>query len=443
MFRESGDTLACRIMGSTSTGGYRFALRQPGVRTFTAAGLIGRLPIAMNALAIVLLVSNQTGSYAYAGVLSALLAVTAGLIGIVSSRIADRLGQVGVLRVLAIAHSASLTLFTLAVLWATPRVLQVLLIIVAGATTPAIGSYVRARWTYVSVNPSMARVGFAWESILDEAIFTIGPIITTAIAFSLGFGAPLFVAAALVLLGGLWLAAARTSAPPPHPDSGERRSMWAVVRTRGLIPLVFAAIGLGTVFGSVDVGVVAFTAERGAGSFAGIILATFAATSMVGGIVYGARAWPGPLHWHPRTAAIALLVVTIALPFATTNTYVIIVIALAGFSVAPALIGIFTLASRVVSRLHLTEGLTWTNSGLAAGFALGSSAAGVIIDTFGTRAGLMLTVVGAAVAVLSLSTRSLAVDSDAAEQEVDVEPSAAWNDDPLPGPHPGPHQVSS
>jgi hypothetical protein len=430
-------------MGSPSTGGYRFALRQPGVRTFTSAGLIGRLPIAMNALAIVLLVSNQTDSYAYAGVLSALLAVTAGLLSILSSRIADRLGQVGVLRVLAIAHSASLALFTLSVLMSMPRVVQVLLVIVAGATTPAIGSYVRARWTYVSVNPSMARVGFAWESILDEAVFTIGPIITTAIAFSLGFGAPLFVAAGLVLLGGLGLAAARRSAPPPHPDSGENRSMWAVVRTRGLIPLVFAAIGLGTVFGTVDVGVVAFTAERDTGSFAGIILATFAATSMVGGILYGARTWPGPLHWHPRIAAIALLVVTIALPFATSNAFIFVVIALAGFSVAPALIGIFTLASRVVSRRHLTEGLTWTNSGLAAGFALGSSAAGVIIDSFGTRAGLMLTVIGAAVAVLSLSTGSLAIDSGPAHEELDVEPTAAWNDDPLPGPHPGPHQVSS
>jgi len=219
--------------------------------------------------------------------------------------------------------------------------------------------------------------------------------------------------------------------------------MWAVVRTRGLIPLVFAAIGLGTVFGTVDVGVVAFTAERDTGSFAGIILATFAATSMVGGILYGARTWPGPLHWHPRIAAIALLVVTIALPFATSNAFIFVVIALAGFSVAPALIGIFTLASRVVSRRHLTEGLTWTNSGLAAGFALGSSAAGVIIDSFGTRAGLMLTVTGAAVAVLSLSTGSLAIDSGPAHEELDVEPTAAWNDDPLPGPHPGPHQVSS
>ena len=429
--------------GAASSGasqGYIFALRQPGVRVFTAAGLLGRLPIAMNALAIVLLVSNITGSYAYAGILSALLAITAGLVSIISSRIADRVGQAGVLRVLAIAHSASLAMFTGSVLAGWPRAVQVVLVVVAGATTPAIGSYVRARWTHVAVNPSMVRVGFAWESILDEAVFTVGPIITTTAAFSLGFGAPLFLSAAFVLIGSLWLAASRTSTPPAHRESHVRTSLWAVVRLPGMVSLVLAAIGLGVVFGTVDVGVVAFTAEQQTASFAGIVLATFAGTSMVGGILYGSRAWPGPLHWHPRIAALALLVVTLAIPFATSNGYLVVVIALAGFSVAPALIGIFTLASRLVPRRHLTEGLTWTNSGLAAGFALGSSAAGVIVDSVGTRAGLALTVFGAALAGAALANRSLA----RAEQDdlwppdpgADSEPVTAWNDDPLPGPHP-------
>ncbi len=432
-------------MRTDSPYGYRYALTRPGVLNFTAAGLLGRLPVAMNALAIVLLVSNKTGSYAYAGALSALLAVTAGLVSIFTSRVADRIGQTSVLRVLAIAHSATLVAFTASVLADLSRAVQVVLIVAAGATMPAIGSYVRARWTYVSSDPSMTRVGFAWESILDEAVFTLGPIITTAVAFAVGFGAPLFLAASFVLVGSLWLAAARTSTPPPHRENQTSTSLWAVVRFPGIPWLVVAALGLGTVFGTVDVGVVAFTAEQQTGSFAGIVLATFAATSMIGGILYGLRSWPGALHWHPRVAALTLLVVTIFLPLVTNNVALITVVALTGFSVAPALIGIFTLASRLVPRRHLTEGLTWTNSGLAAGFALGSGLAGFVIDSLGPRAGLSLTIVGAIAAATALMNPSLGrasgideathpnVPTDVSEPQ--IPPVVTWNDDPLPGPH--------
>lgn len=423
------------------SSGYRFALTRPGVRTFTSAGFVARLPVAMNALAIVLLVSNTTGSYAYAGVLSALLAVTAGLVSILTSRLADRVGQTVVVRVLAVAHSAFLVLFTVSILTDLPRVLQVLLVLAAGASTPAIGSYVRARWTHTSVDASMLRVGFAWESILDEVIFTIGPIVTTALAFAVGFASPLFLASVFVLVGSLALAASKSTEPPAHRDTVERSSIWAVLRTPGLTALVIAAIGLGIVFGTVDVGVVAFTAERGSGAFAGFVLATFAATSMVGGITYGAREWPGALRWHTRIAAGALALVTIGFPLATSNVMVMIVAAFAGFSVAPALIGIFTLASRLVPRRHLTEGLTWTNSGLAVGFALGSSASGIVVDAFGARAGLTLSVVGAVAAVAALTDRAL-TRADAADSPGLVDPTEqgdqpvnTWNDDPLPGPH--------
>lgn len=428
-------------MRSEPSSGYRQALTQPGVRTFTSTGFIARLPVAMNALAIVLLVSNTTGSYAYAGVLSALLAVTAGLVSILTSRLADRIGQTIVVRILALAHSSLLVVFTISILAGFPRFLQVLLVVAAGASTPAIGSYVRARWTHTSKDASMLRVGFAWESILDELIFTIGPILTTALAFSVGFASPLFLASALVLLGSLALAASKSTEPPAHGGPVESSSLWAILRMPGLTSLVVAAIGLGVVFGTVDVGVVAFTAERGSGSLAGFVLATFAVTSMVGGISYGSRDWPGPVRWHTRIAAAALAVVTVGFPLATNNAMVFVVAALAGFSVAPALIGIFTLASRLVPRRHLTEGLTWTNSGLAVGFALGSSATGIVVDAYGARAGLVLTVLGAVAALASLSNKVLArADTPEpsglfGESGQLAEPVNTWNDDPLPGPH--------
>jgi hypothetical protein len=46
---------------------YRRILAVPGALLFSATGLVGRLPISMQGLGIVLLVVDATGSYAYAG----------------------------------------------------------------------------------------------------------------------------------------------------------------------------------------------------------------------------------------------------------------------------------------------------------------------------------------------------------------------------------------
>ena len=50
---------------------YRRVLALPGALAFSLSGLLGRLPISMISLGIVLLVSTRTGSYSLAGSVSA------------------------------------------------------------------------------------------------------------------------------------------------------------------------------------------------------------------------------------------------------------------------------------------------------------------------------------------------------------------------------------
>ena len=104
-------------MSGDSAHGFRHALQQPGAVTFTSAGLLARLPVAMIALATVLLVSNVSGSYGYAGLLSALFAITAALVSIGTSRWADSVGQTLVLRVLAVLHSGLIVGFTASIVF--------------------------------------------------------------------------------------------------------------------------------------------------------------------------------------------------------------------------------------------------------------------------------------------------------------------------------------
>lgn len=442
-------TLACPHMRADTNRGFWATLTLPGVPAFTIAGFVGRLPLAMVALATVLLVSNETGSYAYAGALSALFALTAALVSIATSRWADAVGQTLVLRTLAVAHSVLIVAVTASIVEGLPRILQVVLVIAAGATSPAIGSYVRARWAYIADDANTRRIGFTWESILDEVIFTIGPLLTTFAAFTFGFASPLWLAALFMLVGSVTLSFARRSTPVVHETSDAAMSLLRVVRSRGLRPVILAALGLGLLFGALDVAAVAFTQFMGNGTFAGVVLAAFAGTSMIGGILYGLRPWPGPVYRHAQISAIALLTVLLTLPFVPNSPILALVAGAAGFCVAPTLIGLFTLGSSLVPRRHVTEGLTWTNSGLAAGFASGSALAGLAVDGFGPRAGLGVCVAGACLAVGSLWLRSAEIarslDAESTHHPATDESASsdrsllatAWNDDPLPGPHPG------
>ena len=77
---------------------YRAIFSAPGSRGFSAAGFVGRLPLSMMGIGIVTMISQLTGRYGLAGALSAMVALSAALIGPQISRLVDLHGQRRVLR---------------------------------------------------------------------------------------------------------------------------------------------------------------------------------------------------------------------------------------------------------------------------------------------------------------------------------------------------------
>jgi MFS family permease len=112
---------------------------------------------------------------------------------------------------------------------------------------------------------------------------------------------------------------------------------------------------------------------------------------------------------------------------------------LSGFAIAPTLICTFSLTQRLVPSKLLTEGLTWTNSGLAAGFALGASLSGILVDRLGTAYAFGLGSLGAtlamALALLAQTRWSAAINSRRNDPASTI--SVSLNQDPIPGPAPG------
>src|SRR3954451_5825645 len=96
--------------GLTGRGRYAALLGTPYVRPMLALSVLARLPLGINALAIVLLMRHEGYSYGAAGAAAGALAIGVGASGPYISRLIDRHGQRVVLAPLAIAHAVALTL---------------------------------------------------------------------------------------------------------------------------------------------------------------------------------------------------------------------------------------------------------------------------------------------------------------------------------------------
>jgi predicted MFS family arabinose efflux permease len=418
---------------------YRRALALPGAWQFSATGFVARLPIAMVGLGIVLFISTRTGSYALAGILSAAFQVSAAGGALLTSRWMDRLGQHRLLPALAIANAALMIAFVAAVQADLPLAVQIATVALAGATQPAIGSMVRTRWAHAAPDTTRLRSAFALESIIDELIFTIGPLLTAVLAFQVALPAPLIAAAIIGVVGGLGLAVQRRSEPPPSGrpvrEASGRRQAGALAQP-GLLLLVVAALGIGGVFGSYEVTVVAFTEEAGQSGASGIVLGLWALGSMLAGIVFGARQWDRPLAQQVLILTAVLALVLVPAPFVSTVPVLAVTTFVAGAAVAPALIAVFSLTERLVPARLLTEGLTWANSGLALGFSAGTTIAGAVVDAFGTTLAFAIPAASATSSLLvaAIGRRLLERASSGRAQPP---PTATWNNDPVPGPAPG------
>jgi MFS family permease len=418
---------------------YAEVLKQNGAAKFSSAGFIARLPLAMIGLGILLFISNSTGSYAFAGFIQAIFTLTAALAAVISSRMSDRYGQRIILITLPSIFSITLFAFVYAVTEDFSRITQSILAVIAGATFPSFGSFVRTRWAYLTnKNERMLHSAFAWESILDELIFTVGPLIAVALAFNVSFASPILVGAVITLVGALLLAALGGSAPPPVHRT-DHKGQGSAFAFKGMTSIVLVAVGIGTLFGTFDVAVVAFMQQAGNPQLAGLTLALWAASSLIGGLVYGSRQFSAPLSRQLAYTTLATTIIVLPLAFIGSVPVLIVAASLSGFAIAPTLICTFSLTQRLVPSKLLTEGLTWTNSGLAAGFALGASLSGLLVDRLGTPYAFGLGTLGAALAfgsaVFAQKRWNSAFAARRGDQSFGIP--LSLNQDPVPGPAPG------
>ncbi|MGW3041617.1 MFS transporter [Kitasatospora sp. NPDC001159] len=396
--------------------GYGELLRTPGAWTFLSPAFFARLPYAMLSMGILLLVTQTTGSYGTAGTAVAVSAVAQALIGPQTGRLADRYGQAAVLLPTVLVHAASVGVLITLALGHAPAWSVYLAAVPSGASVPQIGAMVRARWvskfTGEGASPTAAAkvsTAFAFESVTDEFTFVIGPILAANIAAFASPAVALVAEASLTLVGGLAFAAQRRSAPARIiPQPGVRRA--SALASPGVRLLVGAFLGVGAVFGGMQVSVNAFADSVGQHDAGGTVYGIFAGGSMLAGVLYGVIAWRRPVQQRMVTSY-TLLVLGCSALWAMPNLAALTVAGLlCGLAIAPTLISGYTLVETLVADGAKTEAFTWLTGAIGLGLAFGSMAAGKLLDGHGPSVGFLVPAIGAGLGLIALvSMRHLLV----------------------------------
>ena len=380
--------------------------RHTGYLLFTS--LLGRLPGAMAALAIVQLVRSTSGDFAFAGLITAVFVIAGALGQPLLSRLIDRLGQIVVLAVSGILSFLAFTGMALTLELAPGA--AVALAAAAGLFTPPLEPALRALWPRL-VNPGVPlKAAFSLDAGAQEIIYIIGPLLTVAGIAIFGPVGNLLFAGGLGLIGAL----AFVINPAPRTASKERRTADAThsgVRSPILLPAIARVaaftFGIGVPVGALTIVATASEAARDNAGLAGWILAVNAVGALIGATVVGIR----PLGSTPARllTVCGILLAAGYLPLAVTAlpawAYVVVA-GISGLMLPPTLGQVFERISQLSPPAALTEANGWVVSAMTLGVGAGTLAAGVIVGTSGTSVVTWI-VLGASAVTVVLSLVAL------------------------------------
>ncbi|WP_242438794.1 MFS transporter [Streptomyces sp. CB00455] len=331
----------------------------------------------MRAISILMLVSAVTGSLGDAGTVAAAMLISQGVASPVNGRLADRLSQRRVLLTACLGHAVGMTLLLVAIVLEAPLWLMVVAAVATGCTSVSFTSFMRARWATMAERGAL-RTAYAMESMLDDTIFLLGPLLVTVLASAVHPAAGLVVCLAMTVAGSVFVALHRRSEPVYEPAPGHvpRRA----ITVPGVWVLVIAYAGMGFQFGAVDVTMIAFAEERRAPGTAGVLISLIAVGSLVAGVVYGAVGWRLSQARLLSLTTCLLTLGAVPLAFAGSTPLMALCAVGAGIAISPALIAGSTLLESLAPKGSLSEAFSWLTSAGAIGIASGTAAGGHLAD---------------------------------------------------------------
>jgi MFS family permease len=368
---------------------YRALFGHRDARWPLVTSTVSRITPGMIALAIVLLVRDGGYSYAVAGLVTAAHQLGVGLASPIQGRLADRFGQTRVLRPDGVLYLVG----TLALVGLVRREAPVAALVAVTALTgvfyPPVTACSRVVLSRLFPTGRLRETAFAVSSIAVELGFIVGPLVAVALASAVGPGAAVTFAGAVACLGAI--AYASTNAARSAPVRGRRPAGGGALRSAGVRVMVVAFGAIAVAFGVIDI-VVPAVAELLAEdpNVAGYLLASIASGSLLGGVVYGSRVWPGTVTSRLRVLSVVMALGLAVVPLALGSVALFAVgLFVGGLFLGPTTICAFQLIDDLAPPGTQTESQSWTQSSVVAGVALGASLSGLAVEAGGPALALL------------------------------------------------------
>ncbi|WP_053226747.1 MFS transporter [Solirubrobacter soli] len=355
---------------------YRAVLTLPGARGPVAASALGSLPIGMFGLAILLLAREETGSFAVAGRVAGAFGLANAIGAVVQGRLMDRLGQRRVLRPASVAHFAAVGALVAVADAGAP--FMAIAAAAGGFTLPQVPAAMRSVWGELVRTAAQRQAAYALVSITFEVAVMTAPVLVAVVTEVAGPGEAVLLAAALCSAGGLAFSvtgASRRWRGEPHDVS------WlGPLSAGGMQALLAVLLAFGVALGIVQVAVPAFAAAHGSAAAGGLLLGALSVGNLTGGVVYGARSWPGTPAFRLTVLLLALGAGLAFLSRAGSPAILALQLALAGLVLAPSTVVGSTLLDHVAPPGTTTEAFAVLVMGIVAGSAAGNALGGALVD---------------------------------------------------------------
>lgn len=349
----------------------------------------------MNTIALVFLVSNIRDSFLLAGITSSCYTLANAIASPKIGKWADQRGVrkvlipisfinlVSILIIVNVAQASSLALLLSATLF--------------GATFPSYGSFTRARWSRSLTDKDKLSTALSLESVFDEAAFILGPALAGLIFATLGPESPLLIGAVLMLVAsfGIALTASRETY-----QSEVNQSSALILKTRGIPSLLTSLIGVGMLFGSNFVVLIAVAKDLGRESDGGLWVALYPVGSLVAGLIYGAISWKSSHSFRYSSALVMMTVSTCGFLVFTSPRAIPVLVVIAGITIAPTLIAANAHLKELVPIERLNESFALLGAAISIGITLGSTLSGFIVDEYDGRSGFIFMAIATALAAL-------------------------------------------